>query len=78
MLVYTKTRKEAENLVSAKLGDNAKKGRLEKSRLGWAHLIRRQYYQEGKIVSQIVNVHDVKLRRQKGYEIWIAESVLAS
>jgi hypothetical protein len=78
MLTYTKTRKEAEVLVSQKLGDTVKKGRLEKSRLGWAHLVRRQYYQEGKIVSQIVNVHDIKLRKQRGYEVWIAESVLAS
>ena len=77
MLVYTRTRKEAENLVSAKLGDSVKVGKLEKSSLGWASLIRRQYQQKGKIVAQIVNIHDVKLRKQKGFEIWIADSLVS-
>jgi hypothetical protein len=77
MLVYTKTRKEAELLVSQKLGDTVRTGKLEQSSLGWAKLLRRQYQQKGKIVAQIVNIHDVKLRKQKGFEIWIADSLVS-
>jgi lambda repressor-like predicted transcriptional regulator len=77
MLVYTKTRKEAEVLVSQKLGDTVRKGKLEKSSLGWASLVRRQYWKGEKIVSQIVNVHDTKVRKQKGFEVWIADSLVS-
>ena len=77
MIIHTKTRREAEILVNSKLGDQVKMGKLEKSRLGWASLVRRQYWQKGKVVSQIVNVHNTKLRKQSGYEVWIADSLVS-
>ena len=75
MLIYTKTRKEAETLVANRLGDSVKVGKLEKSTLGWASLVRRQYWQKGKVVSQIVNLHDSRTKKQKGFEVWIADSL---
>lgn len=77
MLIYTKTRKEAENYIDSKLGDSVKKLRLEQSTLGWAKLIRRQYQQRGKTVAQIVNLHNAKTKKQTGFEIWIAESLVS-
>jgi len=77
MLVYCKTRREAETYVDSKLGDSVRKEKLEQSRLGWAKLIRRKYTQRGKTVCQIVNLHDSKIRKQTGFEIWIAESLVS-
>jgi hypothetical protein len=77
MLVYCKTRREAETYVDTKLGDSVKKLKLEQSTLGWAKLIRRQYQQKGKTVAQIVNLHNAKTKKQTGFEIWIAESLVS-
>jgi len=77
MLVYTRTRKEAETYIDAKLGDSVKKLKLEQSTLGWAKLIRRQYQLRGKTVAQIVNLHNAKTKKQEGFEVWIAESLVS-
>ena len=77
MIIHTKTRREAEILVNSKLGDQVKMGKLEKSRLGWASLVRRQYWAKSKVVAQIVNTHDTKVRKQKGFEVWIADSLVS-
>lgn len=77
MITYTKTRREAELLVSQRLGDTVRTGKLEQSSLGWAKLIRRQYWAKSKVVAQIVNVHNTITKKQKGFEVWIADSLVS-
>jgi len=77
MIAYTKTRREAEILVNSKLGDSVRVGKLEKSRLGWASLVRRQYWAKSKVVAQIVNTHNTNKRKQSGFEVWIADSLVS-
>tara|TARA_Y100001973_G_C5130594_1_gene297547 strand:+ start:725 stop:952 length:228 start_codon:yes stop_codon:yes gene_type:complete len=74
MLVTTNTKRDAERLVRRDVEYSSAKAWTTEY-LGWAALQRKQYFNSKKeLVASINNVLDMKAKRTKGYQIWIADS----
>lgn len=74
MLVTTNTKRDAERLVRRDVEYSSAKA-WSTEYLGWAAIQRKQYFNEKKeLICSISNVLDMKNRRTRGYQVWIAES----
>ena len=74
MIVTTNTKRDAERLVNRDV-EYAFSKVWRTEYLGWASISRKQYFNtEKELIASISNVLDMKAKRTKGYQIWIAES----
>ena len=74
MIVTTNTKRDAERLVRRDV-EYASSKAWTTEYLGWAALQRKQYFNSKKeLIASIDNVLDMKAKRTKGYQIWIADS----
>ena len=74
MIVTTNTRRDAERLVRRDVEYSSAKA-WSTEYLGWASIQRKQYFNSKReLICSISNILDMKAKRTKGYQIWIADS----